>query len=505
MVISSKFTITPFMTKKQINVSTTKVEGKRGNMYGSYKQLERYKSNKVIRAAEYGRCSSDEQKKNGYTISDQLDLMDSFCEEYGLVTTERYIDEGISATLEISKRKALAQLIKDAKAGKFDIVIFKCIDRFFRNVGEYYECQKQLNKAGVTWISIEESDLDPQDPDASFKINIYLSMAEYEAKKTSKRIVFNNKQRIKNKQVVTGSQCFHFPWHVVGEPKNKHLEINHEKAHILYDLIDHYETHQSKAKTNGYINTKYNMTIRIKTISAILSNTLLYGEYKGVPDYVEPYITKERFDRIQEISKRNLRKSYTPTHIYLFASMIRCPLCGNRLIGNTSKSGSGKSYYVYRCNKYRLAKICTNKNSLSEKQLEKQLLENLDKYVENAFSNINSIADGTPVNQNEIEANEIREEMERLNIMFRKRRISEEEYDTDYLKLEKKLESLNIEDVQEPREIDVAPLKKLLESNYKEIYNSLDREHKRAFWHGLIKEFVVDEDRKIIPESVIFF
>ena len=36
-------------------------------MYGSYKQLLRYQeNNRVIRIAKYVRCSSDEQKKNGY-------------------------------------------------------------------------------------------------------------------------------------------------------------------------------------------------------------------------------------------------------------------------------------------------------------------------------------------------------------------------------------------------------------------------------------------------------
>ena len=93
-------------------------------MYGSYAQLERYKSRKVIRAVEYGRCSSDEQKKNGYTIGDQLDLIDEFSADNELVSVGEYVDEGISATLEISKRKALAELIEDAKAGKFDIVVF---------------------------------------------------------------------------------------------------------------------------------------------------------------------------------------------------------------------------------------------------------------------------------------------------------------------------------------------------------------------------------------------
>ena len=136
-----------------------------------YKQLKRYRDEKGrVRIAKYSRCSSDEQKKNGYTVKDQLDFIEIFARENELIVVDEYVDEGISATLEISKRKSLAQLIEDAKAGKFDIVVFKCIDRFFRSVGEYYECQKQLQKAGVTWLSIEEADLDPQDDDAAFKI-----------------------------------------------------------------------------------------------------------------------------------------------------------------------------------------------------------------------------------------------------------------------------------------------------------------------------------------------
>ena len=51
-------------------------------MYGSYAQLLRYQAtNKAIRIAKYARCSSDEQKKNGYTISDQLSLMDDYCND----------------------------------------------------------------------------------------------------------------------------------------------------------------------------------------------------------------------------------------------------------------------------------------------------------------------------------------------------------------------------------------------------------------------------------------
>ena len=473
-------------------------------MYGSYKQLLRYQeNNRVIRIAKYVRCSSDEQKKNGYTIGDQLDLIDEFAADNELVSVGEYVDEGISATLEISKRKDLARLIEDAKAGKFDIVVFKCIDRFFRNVGEYYECQKQLRAAGVTWISIEESDLDPDDDDAAFKINIYLTMAEYEARKTSKRIKFNNKMRIKNKQVVIGAKQFLFPWTVSGEPRNRYLIKDKEYEEMTLDILDFYETHQSKSATIGYVNIKYGTQMTIRSLTNLLSDTLLYGEYKGVPDYVEPYITKERFDRLQEIQKRNSRGDGIRHNTFLFGGLVRCPGCGSKLVGNFTKSKGKYPTYSYRCNNYRLKTVCSFNKSTGERKIEKQLLANLERYIANEVARVETIDEDKPTNNNAKKVEKLKAEMERLNMMFRKGRIEEEEYDTEYYNLEKQLKKLDI--VEEPPKRDLDSIKGILETDYRGIYESLSRENQKAFWRSFIKEFAIDEDKKIVPESIIFF
>lgn len=468
----------------------------------AYTQLNKfYKEGKVIRIAKYVRCSSDEQKKNGYTIGDQLALLDDFAVDNGLVSYDNYVDEGISATLEIHKRKDLARLIEDAKAGKFDIVIFKCIDRFFRNVGEYYECQKQLNKAGVTWLSIEESDLDPNDPEAGFKINIYLTIAEYEAKKTSKRILFNNKNRIKNKQVVTGSHCFQFPWMVVGEPRNRRLAKNMDRVDELYDLLNYYETHQSKTGTLAYYNNKYDKTMNINTLNHLLTDTLLYGEYKGVENYVEPYITKERFDKIQEIMKNNARHNERAGTVFLFSGLIKCPSCGRNLTGNSYIRKNSRGY-VYRCNRSRTQKVCDFNLAANEKKLEAQLLNNLEKYINSHIEIKNVEAKKEKPKKSQVES--IKKEMARLNSMYRKGRIEEEEYDRDYLTLENKLKIAQIE--EEPdQERDVTHLVELLDSDWRSIYNRLDKQHKKAFWRKIIKKFSIDREKNIVEDSIIFF
>ena len=469
-----------------------------------YKQIERIRKEKGrVRAVLYARCSSDEQRKNGYTITDQLEFGRHFCRENDIILVGEYVDEGISATLEIKKRKDLANLIRDAKSDNYDIAVFKCIDRFFRNTEEYYAAQKQLRTSGVTWVSIEEPDLDPYDADAAFKINIYLAMAEYEARKTSKRICFNNKMRIKNKQVVTGAQCFLFPWTVTGEQKNRHLIKNKEKEGILYDLLDFYETRQSKAATLGYINNKYDMNIAMTTLNNLLSDTLLYGEYKGIPDYVEPYITKERFDHIQDIIKRNVRKPHVPGRTFLFGGMIRCPECHNKLSGNFVKSCGKYDVYVYRCNNARVQKTCHFTKSISEKKMEKQLLDNLSRYIGNEVVRVESITEVRQENKNIEKVNKLKAEIDRLNLMFRKGRIDEKEYDKEYYVLSEEIKKFDIE--EEPPERDLKALKELLETDYRGLYDQLTKENKKAFWRKFIKEFTVSEYKHIVPESIIFF
>lgn len=328
-------------------------------------------------------------------------------------------------------------------------------------------------------------------------------MAEYEARKTSKRIRFNNKMRIKNRQVVTGDQNFLFPWKVVGEKRNRHLEKDMSQAERLYDLLDYFEMHQTKSGTVAYNNSKYE-PISYETLSKLLTDTLLYGEYKGVPDYVAPWITKQRFDNIAAILKRTTRIPASPNREFLFSGIIRCYRCGKPLVGNSHIKNNKYTIFSYRCNTNRLKRTCENNSSTSERKIEKQLLDGLDKFITNEIVKVNAIKEKkSPVIDNTKKIAAIKKEISRLNTMYRKGRIEEEEYDADFAELDKALKAL--EAVEMPVERDLTALKKLVESDYRTIYNALDRPHKKAFWRKIIKEFAIGEDKKIIPESIIFF
>jgi hypothetical protein len=150
-----------------------------------------------------------------------------------------------------------------------------------------------------------------------------------------------------------------------------------------------------------------------------------------------------------------------------------------------------------------MQKICPYTLSVSERKIEAQWLNNLEQYIINEVLNVESVEENKPINNNAIKAEKLKAEMERLNMMFRKGRISEEDYDTEYYKLEKALNNLNIN--EEPPARDLDALKGILQTDYKGIYEQLTKENKKAFWRSFIKEFSIDENKQIIPESIIFF
>jgi len=144
----------------------------------------------------YVRVSTEEQAIHGLSIEAQTSALESWVKENGHRMVHIYTDAGISARKPASKRPALQQLLADAQSGKGDLVIFTKLDRWFRNIAEYYKVQEILEKFHVDWKTVHE-DYDTSTASGRLKINIMLSVAQDEADRTSERIkaVFEAKRQ----------------------------------------------------------------------------------------------------------------------------------------------------------------------------------------------------------------------------------------------------------------------------------------------------------------------
>lgn len=88
------------------------------------------------------------------------------------------------------RRPQLEQLLKDAAARKFDIVLVWKLDRFGRSVQELVGNIHLLNRAGVRFIAHTQSiDTDQRNPASQLLLHILASVAEFERDLIRERVV----------------------------------------------------------------------------------------------------------------------------------------------------------------------------------------------------------------------------------------------------------------------------------------------------------------------------
>ena len=448
---------------------------------------------KIEPVAAYIRVSTTEQKLHGLSLDAQKMKLIAYAKKHNMKIVEWYMDEGVSGRKLIRKRPELQRLINDAKKGNFERIIFIKLDRFFRSVAEYHECMKQI--APVVWSTTEE-DYDLTTANGRMLVNMKLTIAEMEADQTGERINLVNEYKTATGQPLSGSQPFGWTIAKDNQTGKKKVVKCPEEAAILEDVLQHFLTYQSKRKTVVYMNAKYHLSVSYYTLSNLLENTMLYGAYRDNPNYCEGYITKETFDRIQDIIKRNCKENTAENRVYIFAGLIKCPNCGRTLAGGqcTTIKPNGKRYKYsrYRCPKHRSEGTCDFLKTVGENVLEKMLLKNLDKYLENAKISVSEITDSNETPIPKYNVDEIQKEIERLNYSWQKGRIKNvEQYDKQYDDLMEKLEIAENEQRQTQVK-DFSEIESVLQQGWQTIYESLDPEHKRAFWRNIIHSIEIE-------------
>jgi DNA invertase Pin-like site-specific DNA recombinase len=468
--------------------------------------MNRIRPNKIERVACYIRVSTQEQKLHGISLDAQVQKLTEYAKKHNMKIVEWYKDEGVSGRKLIRKRPELQRMIQDAEQGKFDRIIFIKLDRFFRSVAEYHECMKRI--APVIWTTTEE-EYDLSTANGRMLVNMKLTIAEMEADQGGERIKIVNEYKASTGQPLSGSMPFGYMIGKDEETGRKNVIKDPDEAPILEDMIQHFLLHQSKRKLIIYLHTKYHLAFDHQKISRLFSNTMLYGTYRDNPNYCEPYIDKETFDRLQDIDSRNIKESSKPNRAYLFTGIMKCPKCGRTMGGNINqpKSPNGKRYPSkrYRCPKYRVGNGCDYSKSIFETTLEKVMLDNIERYLEEAKISNAKVEASSERKAHKYDLAEIHAEIDRLNYSWQKGRVKVEVYEKQYDELMEKLhlaeEELNNAPIQ-----DFAKIEAILQSGWKEIYNKLEDENKRAFWRSFIKSFEPDWDgEKKEVKNLIFF
>lgn len=444
----------------------------------------------MIRTALYIRVSTEEQAMHGLSLEAQDAALTDYAHKNDLTIVDRYIDDGITARKSMTKRTDLMRLLDDVKAGKIDLIIFTKLDRWFRNVGEYHKMQEVLEKHKVNWKTIHES-YSTEDATGRLHINIMLSIAQDEADRTSERVkvVFANK--VKNRKYPTTRVPFGY---VV---KDSIVYKDEEKQHMAEDMFRKFFECHSIRGTQEYVQNTYGVQFESTTFRKIFKNTLYYGEYRGVDNFCEPYITKEQFEEIQKIMENKSIKK-TPSGLnYVFTGLLVCGKCGRNLGSCYNTRGSGRSQKIatYRCNKFAKARTCDFDSVIMEKTIEEYLFKHgiaeLDTYKEQYDFRVSERKKQKKAGSVEKVAEKINKKLTKLKELYINDLISIEDYKKDYDDLNRQLVDLTKEVQEEEKLVDIEAIKNLLSKQTEEIYQALTAEDRRKFWRSFIDHIIV--------------
>lgn len=453
---------------------------------------------KILRAAIYIRVSTTEQMMHGKSLEAQKEFLLNYAKEHNMVVVGIFADEGKTARKELKKRKSIHALLTEVKQDKIDVILFWRIDRWFRNLSDFYKVQDILDEHGVRWISTSEPGINMETRDGRLQLNVVLSIGQNEVDTTSERIKFVNEASIRQGKVIFGNSNMPRGYMVGIVDGVKRMVKNPDEEDMVNAFYAYLKKTHSKCDTLRYMQSKWDPNFSYTMMRSMLQSEFYIGTYRGIP-YCPAYLSREEREEIINISKRNI-KSTPSGRIYYFTGLIRCPLCGQLLCGTgcssiiNRKTGEKRSYSYYRCNRANIDHLCSYTHRLSQNLVEDYLVNDLDNLFNEFKIRDSKVEEMISKEKNTRTPDKIQREINRLNILFQKERIEWGYYNKEYERLSQELKNVQIPKF--PKK-DYSYIESLLKHDFKLIYSQLSAENKRSFWQSIIQEIHLTEDHKI--------
>ena len=441
-----------------------------------------------LRVALYIRVSGEEQKIKGLSLEAQQERLEEYARQQGWVVVGIYIDAAKTARKDMRKRSEFQKMINAVKRDEIDLLLFCRLDRWFRSVADYYKIMEILQTHHCDWKTTDE-EYDTSTANGRLYINVKLSIAQNEADICSERISVVFDSKVQHGTVVSGNCPFGY---VVNEEKR--LAIDPDAAVIVRDAFNYYESSISQRGTIRHIRETYGVNWCDATFRRMLSERLYTGVYDSRGRYnenfCEPIISKEQFEHVQALTSRNAR-SVPSGKVYIFTSILKCAECNHNLVGYVTGP-----YYYYRCNQHFQRDRCSHNKSVRESYVEEWLFEHLGEELERCKLEWDVQAAERKKKMHSTDKAVLKRKLTKLKELYMDDLINIEEYKKDYQIYTAALQQIP-DEAPEETPPDFSAVERMLQADFKSIYDSLTREEKRTLWRSVISEIRVDRDNNI--------
>jgi len=352
-----------------------------------------------LRVAAYARVSTDLEDQQTSFKSQQQYYLNKIMSNPKWTFVEVYADEGISGT-RAEKRGNFMRLIKDATDGKIDLILTKSISRFARNTLDTLKYVRLLKELQVAVI-FEEENINTLDMAGELLLTVLSSVAQQESETISSHIKLGLKMKKERGEIVGFVSCYGYKY----DYKTKKMTIIPEEAEIVRYIFKKYlngygsKTIAQQLEREGVLSPNGLKKWSDSTILGIIKNEKYIGDVEQgktyvpnvithkkaknngeedkyyIKDHHEPIISREDFERAQNIRKG--RNNFIETSKYnssrsVFSGRLWCGFCGDK-VGRRKTYKDAKWECLAAFKQARL--YCPSSKSIREDILEKCFME----------------------------------------------------------------------------------------------------------------------------------
>lgn len=476
-----------------------------------------------MKTAIYIRVSTEEQAKEGYSISAQKQRLKAFCIAQDWSIAGTYVDEGISA--KDMNRPQLLQMIQDVKDGKIECVLVYRLDRFTRSVLDLYKMLEIFEKHNCKFKSATEV-YDTTTAMGRMFITIVAALAQWERENLGERVRMGIYEKVRQGKYAHNRRPFGYNLDL----KTSELSIRDDEAKIVRLIIDLYlnkgygANRICKYLNERGITTRDDNAWSDTPLMQLLKNPIYMGTIRWaellIKNSVPPIIDETTWGKVQRtIEKRRTTPGNVIANDYYFSGKIKCPNCGNPLVGykvySTLASGVKETYKNYRCLRKKTG-ACKGIPNISEIKLEKAFIDTIDHYdFSKAYEKVSNNFELITQSEQRIDIDLVKKDLEKIdnrkkkwqyawsNDMisdedFRKRMDEERILEQD---CKVKLEQAEVKIV----EIDYSETIQALKSVRKNWGHLNDLEKKQLVDIFIKRIYITNKEREVVIEGLDFY
>lgn len=380
------------------------------------------------RAVGYLRVSTAEQADFGYSIDAQRQVIENYCQQHGYEFVGIYEDKGVSGK-STEGRKALENLMNDAREGRFDLVLVWKTSRLARKQLDLLSIVSELGSLNVSFKSCTEN-FDTDSPSGKLLFQIMGGISEFERNTIVENVRMGMKQRARegewNGGIILGYNIVRTQGKNTKDIQSS-LEINTQEAMIVQEIFELYASGKGLKAIVGTLNrkgykTKKGNPFNVNGVRDILHNPTYTGKIrfnvrenwsekrrKGInPNPIivdgkhEAIISEELWNKVQQIySSKSGKRSKTFPGSFPLTGLLKCPMCGSGMVAHHTskirKDGSKYTVRYYNCGDYKNkgSSVCRS-NGIRADYAEEYVFKKLagiisnEKVLKDIITNLNS-------------------------------------------------------------------------------------------------------------------